>query len=186
MPGAPRQPESKLAFWIHQAVEYLVGFLVLSQALQAADPVVPVVAAGVVLALAATADGPLAAFRLVPRGLHRVLDVVAAVALAAVGIVFRDDLGGLGVVVLAGVGVVLAALVYRTDYRGRAQRAARPAATTPRRVGSADPSATTSSGASADARTRAPTSASTGEEVGRRAGRLVAQGVRAYRRRAKS
>ena len=81
-----------------------------------------VLGVGVIL-LAATADGPLAAFHVVPRPLHRVLDVVAIVAIAVATIVFRDDLGGVGVVFAAAVVVAMAGLVVRTSY---APKSAKP------------------------------------------------------------
>jgi hypothetical protein len=163
VPDTTREPRPKLAFWIHQGIEYLVGFLVLSQALQASDPAVPVLAAVAVLALAATADGPLAAFKLVPRAVHRVLDVVVAVALAAVAVVARDSLGGFGLVVVAAVAVILGVLVYRTDYRVRARRP--PPAEAPGPATGTGPGKVSS------------------EDLGRAAGRAVGKGIRAYKRR---
>ena len=80
MPDSP--PSTKLPFWIHQALEYLCGLLVVSQAIHASSVTLPVVAGATLILLGATADGPLAAFRLVARGLHRVLDIVAIVLLA--------------------------------------------------------------------------------------------------------
>ena len=88
---------------------------------------------GVIL-LAATADGPLAAFHVVPRPLHRVLDVVAIVAIAVATIVFRDDLGTVGVVFAAAVVVAMAGLVVRTSYapkRAKPRRAAAPPPSVP-------------------------------------------------------
>ncbi len=162
------EPIEKLAFWVHQGVEYLVGFLVISQALQASEPAVPIIAGAAVLLLALTADGPLAAFKAVPRRVHRVLDVVVAVGLVVLAIVARDSLGELGLIVVVAVAAALGVLVYRTDYREprRRQRAAAPAAP-------AVPAA--------EAPRRAPSINS--EDVGRVAGRAVAKGIKAYRRR---
>ena len=113
------QPAPRLAFWIHQVVEYLLGVLLISQAIQSEHPEVPMVLGAAVILLAATADGPLAAFHVVPRPLHRVLDVVAIVAIAVATIVFRDDLGTVGVVFAAAVVVAMAGLVVRTSYAPR-------------------------------------------------------------------
>ena len=117
------QPAPRLPFWIHQVVEYLLGVLLISQAIQSEHPEVPVVLGVGVILLAATADGPLAAFHVVPRPLHRVLDVVAIVAIAVATIVFRDDLGAVGVVFAAAVVVAMAGLVVRTSY---APKSAKP------------------------------------------------------------
>ena len=124
------QPAPRLPFWIHQVVEYLLGVLLISQAIQSEHPEVPVVLGVGVILLAATADGPLAAFHVVPRPLHRVLDVVAIVAIAVATIVFRDDLGGVGVVFAAAVVVAMAGLVVRTSY---APKSAKPRRAVPRR-----------------------------------------------------
>ena len=125
-PGSP--------FWIHQVVEYLLGVLLLSQAIQSEHPTVPVLLGVGVILLAATADGPLAAFHVVPRPLHRVLDVVAIVAIAVATIVFRDDLGTVGVVFAAAVVVAMAGLVVRTSYapkRAKPRRAVTPPPSVP-------------------------------------------------------
>ncbi len=102
MPDSP--PSTKLPFWIHQALEYLCGLLVVSQAIHASSVTLPVVAGATLILLGATADGPLAAFRLVARGLHRVLDIVA----------IDGDGAEISLVVVAI--VVLVALVFRTNY----------------------------------------------------------------------
>lgn len=64
-------------FWLHQLVEYIIGLILVAQGLQGPEPLVPAVVGGVVLLNAAVAIGPLGAFRLVGRRLHRVLDLVA-------------------------------------------------------------------------------------------------------------
>lgn len=171
MPSLPSEPKEKLAFWVHQGVEYLVGFLVISQALQASEPLIPIVAGTAVLLLALTADGPLAAFKAVPRRVHRVLDVVVAVGLVVLAVVARDSLGELGLIVVVAVAAALGVLVYRTDYRDprRRRRAAAPSA----------PAAPVAPPVGAPR--RAPNINS--EDVGRVAGRAVAKGIKAYRRR---
>ena len=111
-----------LPFWIHQVVEYLLGALLLTQAIQTSRPLIPVLLGLAVILLAATADGPVAAFRIVPRPLHRVLDLVVLATIVVAGVVFRDELGTAGLVftVLAAAG--LAGLVIRTDYRAKPRR----------------------------------------------------------------
>ncbi len=86
-----------LAFWIHQLVEYLLGVLVILEAVHVDKPIVPVVVGGLVIAAAATADGPLAAARLVPRAVHRILDIVLAVAILALTVLFHAQMGEFGI-----------------------------------------------------------------------------------------
>lgn len=152
MPASP--PSTKLPFWIHQALEYLCGLLVVSQAIHASSVALPIIAGGALILLGATADGPLAAFRLVTRGAHRVLDIVAIVLLAGVlAISGRDGDGAeVGLVVVAI--VVLLALLFRTNYAPKPVKTKRPAAT----------AAAGDGGLS--------------EDVGRKAGRAVAAGVK--------
>ena len=54
-------------FWLHQAAEYLIGLVLVAQGLQSPTPLVPTLAGGVVIVNAAVVEGPLGAFRLVPR-----------------------------------------------------------------------------------------------------------------------
>ena len=71
-------------FWLHQAAEYLLGMVLVAQGLQSPAPTFPALAGGLLLLEAAIVDGPLGAFRLVSRRLHRWLDVAVAVAIVAV------------------------------------------------------------------------------------------------------
>jgi hypothetical protein len=72
-------------FWLHQAAEYLIGLVLVAQGLQSPTPLVPALAGGVVLVNAACVEGPLGAFHLIPRRIHRWIDVgvIAALLLAA-------------------------------------------------------------------------------------------------------
>jgi hypothetical protein len=156
---ADRSP--KLPFWVHQVVEYGIGVLLAYQAIHSPRPVVPLLAGLAVIALAATADGPAAAWHVVPRRVHRVCDVIVAVGLVAVAIVFGHQAGTAGQIMLLVGALALAALLLRSDYRPRPVKAARPtpAAGTP------------------------PSGSVTAEAVGRAAGRVVGRGVQAYRQR---
>jgi len=152
----------KLPFWIHQIVEYAIGALLAYQAIHSARPVVPLLAGLVVILLAATADGPAACFHAVSRPVHRILDIVVAIGLVVVAILFGDDMGGAGQILLILGALALAGLTLKSDYRPKAvrQRAEKPPATS---VGS--PRA---------------------EAIGRGAGRLVGRGLQEYRRRRSS
>jgi len=144
---------TRLAFWVHQVIEYLVGLLLVLQGLSAARPLGPVLAGVAVLVLAATAHGPVAAAKWVPRRVHRVLDFVLAAGLVVLGLVIPDErIDGFGRFVLVVAGLVLAVLALRTSY------ATRPAPTP-----QAGPSR--------------------GEDLGRSAGRAVGKGINELRRR---
>lgn len=161
MASPAKPPKPKLAFWVHQAVEYCVGVLLIMQALQLADPAGPLAAGIAVIVLAATADGPLAAFHWVPRPVHRVLDVAVAVLCVVAAVVFRDQLGTFGLVFLVVAALTLVFLVLRTNYRPKPPRASRAARFA---EGAAQGSVKA-------------------EDVGRAAGRAVGKGVNAFRRR---
>jgi len=106
---------NKLPFWIHQLVEYLIGILLVSQALQADRPLIPLAAGAAVLALAATADGPLGAFRFVGRHLHHVLDLVVGIGLLMVAVLARDATGSTGVLVTVVGALSVLVLAVRTE-----------------------------------------------------------------------
>lgn len=143
----------KRAFWLHQLAEYVLGVVLVAQGLQSPTPLVPAVAGGVVLANAAVAIGPLGAFRIVGRRLHRVLDiaVIVAVAIAAVQPIVDVELTAR--LVLGGVAFVLLVVFRQSDF---GERAARPPV-------AADGGRAT--------------------ELGRIAGRLVGDGISAARKR---
>jgi hypothetical protein len=149
----------KLPFWIHQVVEYGIGALLAYQAIHSPRPVVPLLAGVAVILLAATADGPAACFAVVPRPVHRILDVIVFVGLLVVAVAFGDDMGGAGQILLVLGALSLGVLMLRSDYRPKKARvkAERPPAD---EVGS-----------------------ERAEAFGRGAGRLVGRGVQEYRRR---
>jgi hypothetical protein len=72
--------------FVHQLVDYGVGFGLASAAVRSPDRTALVIAAVVVLASTAMFDGPLAAFRVFPRTAHRVVDLALAVAGTAVAL----------------------------------------------------------------------------------------------------
>lgn len=114
--------EGKVPFWIHQTCEYLIGLLILLQGARLKHPAVPLVAGIAVLVLAATGDGPMSAFRRVPRAVHRVMDLVVAGAALVAALVFHTTLGSSGISLLVIIAGVLALMAWRTDYRARQPR----------------------------------------------------------------
>lgn len=66
----------KRPFWMHQLVEYILGLALVASGMQSPYPVVPSVLGGIIILHAAITRGSLAAFRLIDRKLHRMLDPV--------------------------------------------------------------------------------------------------------------
>ncbi|MEI2704597.1 MAG: hypothetical protein V9E89_04865 [Ilumatobacteraceae bacterium] len=73
----------KRPFWMHQLVEYLLGGAVVASGLQSPTPAVPSVVGAVLMLHAAITIGPLAAFRVLPRRIHRITDLVLIALTAA-------------------------------------------------------------------------------------------------------
>jgi hypothetical protein len=165
--SSSKEASPKLAFWSHQAVEYLLGVLIVSQAIQGPSALFPVIAGSLVVLLGATSDGPLAAFKLVPRQYHHWCDLAVTVLLVVGGVLLRDEMNEIGLVFVFGTAVALVALMLRTDYSRKVTRAERRAAL----AQAADPAA--------------PVSSSPGEQVGRLAGRWTAKGVKAVQAKRK-
>ncbi len=70
----------KRPFWAHQLVEYILGLALVGSGLQSPTPIVPAALGGFVLLYAAATRGALAAFRLIDRRVHRVVDPVLVAA----------------------------------------------------------------------------------------------------------
>lgn len=175
-------------FWMHQLVEYILGITLVSQALQSATPAVPAIAGGAVLVNAAIVRGPMAAFRLVGRRTHRLLDlvVIGLTLVLALQPVAAIDAGARSIMVF--IALVHGFVWWQSDLSEpvvrppRGQAAASPPAT----PGATKASSSTSAPGGAPSGTSAGTStAADGDrsaEVGRVAGRAVGAGVRAVRR----
>jgi hypothetical protein len=145
--------KAKRPFWMHQIAEYLLGGVLVAQGLQSPTPVMPAVAGALIMLNAAIVRGPLAAFRVVGRGTHRVLDVVVIVAVLVGGLqpVVHVEAGTR--MVMIAIAAVMAFIWWQTSFVERAQR---------RAAISADQGRST--------------------EVGRLAGRAVGDGVNLVRR----
>ena len=71
------------SFWIHQLVEYVIGLALIGQGMQDPEPLVPTLAGVLVLVNAAAVRGPLGAFKFIGRRVHRGLDLLVGVVVAA-------------------------------------------------------------------------------------------------------
>ncbi|MDP9464240.1 MAG: hypothetical protein M3P52_06425 [Actinomycetota bacterium] len=77
---------TKRPFWMHQLVEYILGGALVAAGLQSPTPLLPSVVGGIVMLHAAITIGPLSAFRVITRGVHRAIDVVVIAVELLVGI----------------------------------------------------------------------------------------------------
>ncbi len=153
---APTKPVAR-GFWLHQGAEYVLGIVLIAAATQTPEPLYLALAGGLVILNAAIADGPLGAYRLVGRRLHRVLDWVVVAMLAAGAVMPGPD--PVARMVLGAMAVVLGVLAWQTRPTARSALAADPA-----------PPPTTAAGAKAVA-------------WGRAAGRMAGKSARAVRDR---
>ena len=143
---------SKRPFWMHQIVEYILGGAMIAAGLQSPTPVVPSVVGGVIMLNSAITAGPLSAFRVLDRRVHRVIDIVviAFEMIAAVQPWIELDAGTRGIVLI--IAFVHLFVWWNTNYAMRTKR---------------DP-VSSEGGRSA--------------EIGRIAGRMVGHGVNVVRR----
>ena len=153
MPDAVETRKPKRPFWMHQLAEYVLGAVLIAQGLQSPTPLMPTIGGGLFLLNAAIVRGPLAAFRGIPRSLHRVLDIV--VIAVTVGLAAQPwvSIEGSTRMIMVAIAAVMGFLSWQTSY---AEKVRSRAAIT-----------------AADGR---------GVEVGRLAGRLLGDGVNAARR----
>ncbi|MDQ6728146.1 MAG: hypothetical protein M3066_18590 [Actinomycetota bacterium] len=161
-----RSPDSSrprpIGLGIHQAVELLLGMFVLLSAVRMPErDLAPVLGLGLVLVvLPVVTVGPLAAFRLLRPGAHRVVDVLLVMmAMVSPFLPLGLDAAAIPVIVLTA--LALAALTRSTSYVVR-RRAPKPVAAEP----ASPPAWARDLGtAAARARTRLPRQA--GRVVGR-------------------
>lgn len=125
-------------FWIHQMAEYLIGIALVSQGVQDAKPLLPTLAGAMVVVNAAIVSGPLGAFRVINRRMHRALDVVMMVAIAVAALQPWVEVTSAARVVMLVILLPLGFLWFYTDWAervGRKQRRAERAAESSRPTG---------------------------------------------------
>ena len=143
---------SKRPFWMHQLVEYILGGALVAAGLQSPTPLVPSVLGGLVMLNAAITVGPVGAFRLIRRRLHRLIDVVVIAAELTAGVQPWINLESGTRIIVVGIALVHVFVWWQTNYAERVK------------LLSVSPEGGRST------------------EVGRIAGRLVGNGVNAVRR----
>lgn len=154
MAGQASTDRAKRPFWMHQVVEYLLGGVLVAQGLQSPTPVLPAVAGGLMMVNAAIVTGPLAAFRVVHRRVHRWLDLVVIAVIVVMGVQPAIDIESSARAVMLIVAGLFAFVWWQTSFTEKVRRG------------------------------RAAISAEDGRstEVGRLAGRAVGDGVNLVRR----
>jgi hypothetical protein len=151
-------------FWLHQAVEYVIGAVFISSSIQSETPAVPAVLGVAVMINAALTVGPAGAFRFYGRKTHRVIDIGIVVAVMVAAVQPMIALGDNARVLMGMLGFVLAFVWWNTDFADKDERRQRRLAKK-----------------SARQRPARPTS----EEIGQKAGRIVGDGIN-FAKRAKN
>lgn len=153
----------KRPFWMHQLVEYILGGALVASGLQSPQPLVPSVLGGIVLLHAAVTRGALAAFRLIDRKLHRLLDpvVIGVEIVAAVQPWISVDNGTR--FIIGGIAAVHSVVWLGSSFTEKAKK--------PK----------VAAGSSAAASAAAPPG-DRSADFGRSAGRMVGNGVKAVRK----
>ncbi len=103
-------------FWMHQIVEYILGFALIMTSIQQPEPRIPALMGLLILLNAAIVAGPAGAFKLVPRWLHKYLDlgVIALLLLMAVQPWFELD--PTGRLIMAMIAVVMFFIWFHSDF----------------------------------------------------------------------
>ena len=143
---------AKRPFWMHQLVEYILGGALVASGLQSSTPLVPAVLGGIVMVHSAITIGPLGAFRVIRRRMHRVIDPVVLAAEFAAGVQPWINLESGTRIIIVGIAFVHLFVWWQTSYAERVKSA------------------------------KVSAEGGRSNEVGRIAGRLVGNGVNAVRR----
>ena len=186
---------------MHQIAEYIIAAVFIAQGLQSKTPAIPSVLGGLVLLNAACAKGPAAAFQMLGRSLHKVIDLalIGVIVLMAVQPVISLDNNTR--VIMGVLAFVIGFVWLGSDFsppvkreRSKTVAAGARVASTLRQATAAAPVRTSAATKTAPANTPPPktspsktspskTSGSRAEDVGRTAGRLAGRGVNMYRNR---
>ncbi len=143
---------SKRPFWMHQVVEYILGGAMIATGLQSPTPLVPSLVGVVIMLHSAVTIGPVGAFRVITRRVHRGADVGVIAIEVVAGVQPWIHLESGSRIIMVGIALVHLFVWWNTSYATRVR----------------------SSAASAEG--------GRSTEIGRIAGRLVGNGFNAVRR----
>jgi len=166
----------KRSFWLHQLAEYLIGAVFIAQGLQSTTPLVPSVLGGLVMLNAACAKGPLSAFRIFGRRMHRILDALIIALIIFASLQPWVSIDSSTRLVMGLLGFVLGFVWVQSDFAEKVKREHAKTAVAPVHPPTAEvapPSPKPPRGPDG----------STSDAIGRAAGRLAGKGVNAYRAR---
>ena len=143
---------TKRPFWMHQVVEYILGGAMIATGLQSPAPLLPSLVGALIMLHSAITIGPVGAFRVITRGVHRIVDVgvIATEVVAAVQPWVHLESGSR--IIMIGIALVHLFVWWNSSFATRVK----------------SPSVSAEGGRST--------------EIGRIAGRLVGNGVNAVRR----
>jgi len=165
---------------MHQAAEYLIAAAFVASGLQSPKPMLPTLMGGLILLNTACSKGPLAAFRVFGRRMHRILDaalVVLTVAVALQPFVELDG-GTRGIMVLlAG---AMGVIWLQSDFSERAPKERKTKAAS---AAGAAAGPTAAANRETAPRPVSEPDGSAADTIGRTAGRLAGKGVNIYRSR---
>src|SRR5215218_3635883 len=113
----------KRPFWMHQIVEYLLGFALIAQGVRSATPVLPVVCGGLVVLNAAITKGPAGAFRIIGRRAHRRVDVAILLVFLVAVVQPFVEVDGATRALVGVMGAVLAFVWWQSNFTEPAPRA---------------------------------------------------------------
>ena len=104
-------------FWLHQIVEYLIAAALILMSAQSEYPIVTS-AFGITLLINVTiTDGPLSAYKIISRQVHRIIDWLHVVALIVGAIALEIDQSTR--TTLFGVAIALVVIALTTNYTKR-------------------------------------------------------------------
>jgi hypothetical protein len=159
--------DGKRPFWMHQLVEYILGGALVASGLQSPTPLVPAVLGGVIMLHAAITKGALAAFRVIDRRLHRVLDPFVIGLCVVGGLQPWVSVESSTRAIVIGIAVVHLVVFFGSSFTERAKA--------PKGGPSTSQSASSSTSSPAAGGDRST-------DLGRTAGRVVGAGVNAVRK----
>ena len=155
-------------FWLHQAVEYLIGAVFISSSIQSETPAIPAGLGVAVMLNAAFTHGPAGAFKVLHTKVHRVIDVVIIAAVLVAAVQPFVPVGDNARLLLVALAVVLAFVWWNTDFASSAERRERRSRRREARAA------------------QRSVDLPSGEDLGRSAGRVVGTGINMIRRRKKT
>lgn len=105
-----------MPFWLHQIGEYLIAAILFASAWYSPEPVVQAVLGSLIMINAAAADGPAGAFHVIPRVVHKWIDVVIMLLLLIAAFQGWVDVDTTGRIALPLMSVALFVMWLRTDF----------------------------------------------------------------------